>query len=449
MRRIIVVVILSAAALPVLAQGAPALINGGGATLGSLAGTQTLVTVVLRGSGATDSNLNIVRVANGAITVAAPDREEYVYLLSSVKEIRVQDTVLAGVRRTHEQSRSLRAEEQRVLDRAFVRAGEIYASANAKQGAKMRAAMLMAVGGDEKALEYLRMLANSKDLETELRASVHLYGAGDTAAKPEQIAALIKEGLVSGNRRCKKDAALLASVLNDQASISTLTRMLGDRDSEISVPAALALGRMGHVAAIPTLVRMLTRRNDDVGNAAVAALSAIGGPEVIGQTKALLGDAEPGTSHRIALVLIALGDSKGAEILQAELTELPTLAREAAIVLAAHGIWDGKQFLRNALEGRYDEEDGEMLFRARASLSLVKSGDPTAITHVQELLRVKKDRVRCLICFEIVRLGKRRQIPIVQSSIESSTPSLSLCACSAAVAMARPDFRERFVHVIE
>ena len=445
MRRLFVVAILSAAALPVLAQGMPALVNGGGATLRSLAGTETLVTVVLNGSEATDPNLQIVRIGSDTITFAGPDREDVVYLFSSLKEIRVQDAVLVSTRRSHEQSRSLRAEEQRVLDRAFARAREIYESANAEQGAKMKAAMLMAADGDETALEYLKMLTGSKDLETELRASVCLYQAGETGIDE----ALIKEGLESGNRRCKKDAVLLASVLNDQSSIPILTRMLNDRDSDISVPAALALGRMGDTAAVPTLVEMLSRRNDDVGAAAVAALSAIGGPEVVEQTKALLPDSEPLTVHRIGLVLNAAGDPKGAEILQMELTEMPTLAREAAIVLAGSGVWDGKQFLMNALKSRYDEVEEEMLFRARAAIALVKSGDPTAITHVQELLRVKKDQIRSLICIELAALGKRRQLAIVQSCVESATTDLALSAASAAVAMARPDFHERFVHTIE
>ncbi|NIA12657.1 MAG: hypothetical protein GWP08_01160 [Nitrospiraceae bacterium] len=445
MPKLLVVAILSATALPVFAQDMPPLINGAGATLRSLAGTPTLVTVVLNGSEAMDPNLNIVRIGGNTIVFSGPDREEAIYLLSSIKEIRVQDAVLTSARRLHKQGRSLRAEEQRVVDRAFARAREIYESANAKQGAKMRAAMLMAVDGDEKALEYLRMLASSKDLETELRASVCLYLAGDTGISP----ALIKEGLNSGNRRCKKDAALLASVLNDQASIPMLTRMLNDRDSEISVPAALALGRMGNTAAIPTLARMLTRRNDEVGNAAVAALSAIGGPEVAEQAKALLEDAEPRTVHRIALVLNAVGDPKGAQILQMELTEMPTLAREAAIVLAGSGVWDGKQFLMNALKSRYDEEEEEMFFRAQAALALVKSGDPTAITHVQELLRVKEDGVRNRICFELAALGNRHQIAIVQSCVESPNPILAISASTAAVAMARPDFRDRLVHTIQ
>ena len=84
-----------------------------------------------------------------------------------------------------------------------------------------------------------------------------------------------------------------------------------------------------------------------------------------------------------------------------------------------------------------------MTFRAKAAAAVIQGGDPSGASSLQDLLRVNNAGVKRTICTLLVELGKHPFIPILQSTIESSNPNIALNACTAVVAIAKPDFRQR------
>lgn len=445
MRKNCLILLLLLAALPVLADEAPPIVGGvAGVTLSSLANTKTLVTVVLRDRGAADPNLRIVDVGPDYFAVqGSDDAPRTAYRFSSVREVRVQAEKVEEKKLNIEESRSLRAEEQRVVSRAFERAREIFDAASADQPLKMRAAMLLVIGGNKDAREYLDRLASSNDVATEIDAVLSLYQAGGI----DNAASTIEAGLASGNRAIKGKAATMAGLLGDRASISELTTMLADRNTEIWVPAAKALGRLECRETMPTLVDMLLELNEEKANAAVFALCQLGGPDVVSALKAKLSSIDGMARYRIGLILYRLGDPEGKKMFSKEIMKVPTMTPDAALVLAADKDWEAMQYLRRRLKERYNETEENMLYRAKAAVALLQGGDLVAASHLQTLLRSDKISVKRKICVMIAELGKRRQIPIVQPAMESSDNQLALDACTAAIAMARPSFCDRIKKV--
>jgi HEAT repeat protein len=125
------------------------------------------------------------------------------------------------------------------------------------------------------------------------------------------------------------------------------------------------------------------------------------------------------------------------------------LAPEAALVLARDGNWDAAQFLAARLKKRYDEKEDVMAYRAKAAAALIANADPTAISYLQDLLRSKSANVQKLTCSLLAELGKRRLIPVLQPTMENIDPDVALGACSAVVAIAKPDYRERLLDYLQ
>lgn len=447
MRTMVLAVVLVFAAVAAVGDDAPPVVDGGGATLKSLADGSKLVTVVLKEKGIQDQNLRIVGVGPNYISVKLPNGEQTSYRFSSIQEVRVQEGEVKAKEFSLDELRTLRAEEQKVVDRALDRAREFFEAPNTDQAVKIRAAMLLALNGRKDAEDYLRQLAVSNDIATELDATLSLYLAG---AK-DIGGALIAEGLDSGNRDTKAKAALLAGILGDQSVVPVLVKMVGDRASDISAPAAKALGRLGYRDVVPRLIEMAAQSSEQSAAAAVFGLARLGGPDVINAVKAAIQKADPKEQryrYRLALVLYRLGDATGKKLLMQEMMGIPSLTRETAIELAKGRVYDGTQYLTDFLKGRYNDTPEEILLRARAAAALVEGGDVLAVSHLQTLLRTdKKEEVRIKIYPLIAELGKRKLIPLTSPGIESNNASLSIEACCAAVAMAKAPFRERLVEI--
>jgi HEAT repeat protein len=427
------------------AEDAPPLVNGGGATLQTLVGTDKLVTVVLNENGVLDQNLKVVDVGPNYLSVLSPTNQRTAYRFSSVKEIRVQAKKVETKTFNIEDSRSLKIEEQKVLNRALARVREIFDAANSDQLLKMRAATILALDEKKDAIEYLHKLAASNDLETQLDGTLSLYRMGAADINKKVIAA----GLASGNRKIKSKAALLAGLTNDAGSTATLLAMARDRAADIAAPAARALGRMKAFEALPIMMKMIMELNQVKGEAAIFGLTRLGGPEVIAQVKEKLDTAEGQIRYRLATVLYNLDDPTGKKLMEQEMLPTATLKPDAALLLAANGNYDGMEWLRWKLKQRFDETPDKLVYRAKAAIALIQGGDAAADSHLQDLLRSSNDKVKRQVCRLVAELGKRRLIPIMQPSIESSEPSVSLMACTATVAMARPPFKDRLVESAE
>jgi HEAT repeat protein len=448
MRKIILVVVVGLMGGAVFADEMPPVANGAGVTLRDLVGTPKLVTVVLKESGAMDHNLRVADIGPNSFAVLSPNNERTAYLFSSVAEIRLQDGKVETKKFTVDETRSLKVEEQKVVERAFDRAREIFEASNADQGIKMRAAVLLALSGKKEARDHLWRLATSNELETRLDAALCLYLVGEKEVAPT----LVAQGLQSGNRKTRAKAARLAGLVGDKASIPLLAGMVQDRAGDLAGPAARALARLEYREMLPVLTRMILERDEEKGRAAVFALSRLGGPDVIQRVKKEL-EGTPEMSqvrYRLVVVLYKLGDPLGKQLLAGEMMEVKTLAEGAALFLAREGDFRAMQYLSERLKRRYDQtEEAPLVLRANAAAALIEGGDPTAISHLQELLRSDKPAVKKAVCMVIAETGKRKLIPITQSAIENANPDVALHACSAAIGIARPEFRERLLEARE
>lgn len=430
------------------AEAPPPIVGGGDATIYDIAGTSTLVTVKVKSTGALDKNLRILDVHEdrSEFSVLSEDNEPGAFMFSDVQEIHVQGGKVEVKKILYDESQTLRAEDQKVVKRAFSRAREIYGTSDNKQSVKIRAAMLLALNREEEAREYLQKLAAANDLETALQATYNLYLAGQTEADTT----LLTKGLNSGNRRIRALAAVLTGLFKDQANVAFLNQMIQDRSADLAAPAARALGILGNRDCIPALLRMLTELNEEKGEAAVYALTRLGGQDIAQQMKLKYPSAIGETRFRIARVLYSLGDPMGRELLQNEFMQVPTLAPQAAMLLAAEGDWAAMQLLRDRLARRFDPLDEILKSRADAALALIAGGEnaPTAV--LQDLLRSEKNAVRVYVCLKIAKANDRQLLAITQPCIESSENPVALTASNAAISLADPDgFRERYLIALD
>jgi HEAT repeat protein len=440
-RIVLVTALLTFAAALVNAQ--VPVVGGKGSRLSDIAGTDTLVTVVLKGSDAMDANLKIVKVSDTLLSVEAESGRTSHYLLSDIREIRVQGSVLTVKRLDPLGDRAMTPEQQQVVNRAMERVNEIFDAASGNQPLRMWAAEVLAVAGSEEqkqtALEYLTALATGNDLRTALDAAHHLVLAGSPPATGE----LITQGLDSGDRQVRASAARLAGLTQDPSGKAQLHQMLRDRASDISVPAINALAWLEDRDIIPTLLTLITERNEDKANAAANALIALGGDDIVEQMKLKLPDAQGRARFRVVRVLDALGDPLGRKLLREEMMAVPSLQFESAIILARQGDAEAMQILRQRLSQRYDPYQEVLTNRAQATAALIEAGDRTNISVFQELLRIGMPEINFLVLRLIGLLELRSLLPVTQPVIESADPQVAVAACQAAAALARSDYRVR------
>ncbi len=439
--RMNIVVLLSLFCLgTVVAEEPPPLLGGGDATLRDVAGTSTLVTVVVKSTNAKDKNLKVLDVFDNYFSVVDENNVRSAYLFSTIKEVRVQGGRVMTEKFMIDDATALRPEEQNVVDRAWARAKELFNTTRNNQALKMQSAVLLSLRRDRQADEYLMKLVESNDLMTQLDAALCLYLAGQSI--PDR--ALLTRGIKSGNRRIKTKAAQLSGLLGDSSNEGFLKMMLNDRSEELAVPAARALARLGNRECIPALLKLLTGLNEKKGEAAVFALTRLGGPSVVEQMKHEYENVTGKIRFRIAKVLFNLDDPMGRELMKKEFMRVPTLAHEAAILLAREGDWDAMQYLRNRLEQRFDPVKEALSFRARAAAALIEGGDASNVAILQELLRSDLIEIRLQVCELCAELGKKQLLTILQPPIESPQVEIAVEACTASIAIANPnDFRKR------
>ena len=177
--------------------------------------------------------------------------------------------------------------------------------------------------------------------------------------------------------------------------------MFADRAIELSTPAARALARMGQREIISRLDSMVQEPSDVKGEAAVFALARLGGDDVRQEMLNLLSQTEGKVRLRVVMVLHALNDPTKTEELKRIFSDYPTLSPQIALVLAREGDWDATQFLRARLARREDPTDNNLIYRAEIAAALLASGDPTALTVFQDLLRSESMPAKMRV-FELV-----------------------------------------------
>ncbi len=420
-------------------------ITGSGKGLKELAGSETLVTIVVKERDAVDANQRITAVEDGFFSVVGSDGERNSYRFDDVKEVRVQEGAVQGNTFVLDEGRALTPEQRQVLARARQRALDIFNNSDQDQELKMTAATLAALGAEKAAVEYLRGIARSNDISTQLKAIQQLYLAGekfDAEEKNPEIET-VKAGLASGNRRVKATAADLSGLLKMHSAEFDLHNMFRDRAEEFVVPSTRALARLGQRDIIPQLLVRMGENNNEKADASIYALTLIGGSAEVKAAKDMLNGADQIVRFRIARFLYTMKDPMGLDILEREMLNNPGLKRGAALILARDGNLKASGLLRDMLQERFNPDEAALTDRAQSSLALVKGGDRAVISTIQALLRSGKSSVERDVCERIAGLGLRSLLTILQPSIESPDPRVAAAACMGVIATAEPSFRAR------
>lgn len=416
----------------------------GGGSLAELAGSGSLVTVVVKERQAEDMNLRVVEFTDADVSVLTDNGERHTYLFKDIQEIRVQEGQESVREWRPAQGRGMLPAQQQVVARATQRANDLFSATTSDQFVKMNAAAMLALSGDaaqqDEANTYLTQLLTSNDLRLAVEAALRMYLIG---RENEVDPALVTEGLTSGNRQIRATSAALAGFLKHREGEIELYKMLRDRRPDFSVPAIRALAMLGRTDIAPTLVQMLTERDVERANAAVYALKRIGGEEVAVELKQMLESSDGLTRFRVAEVLSEIGDAESRIVLRDELMEVPTLQVRAALVLAPKGDIKAMRILRERLLRRPDIVESELLQRAEMAAALIEGGDRTAVPILQDLLRTEFPSVQANVCRQVTRLGLRSLVTLVQPAIESEDRGVAVAACQAAISAAFPEYRDR------
>lgn len=406
-----------------------------------LAGSPTLVTIILKATGAKDANVRIKEVREKDFTVITEKGDEFPYSFDDVQEVRVQGGKVEKTPLQLIKGATLRPEDQKIVDRAWARAREVFGASNDNQERKLRAAVLLCLHKEEDAQKYLKDLSVSNELQVRLDTALAMYLVGDKPAE-----ALLREGLESGNRNARTRATTLSGFVGYHDSIPLLKVMLEDRSAELSTPAARALARLGDREIIPKLIDMLSESDERRFKAAVFALSRLGGADIVEQMKlALKQNPEPQIRYRIALVLHEMKDPMGSKILQETMAAVPTLQPEAALLLAREKDWESEQFLRARLARRENPTPENLMYRARNAASMYLGGEPSALAVFQELLRSDNAKVKKLVFELVTEINDRKLLTVFQSSLENVDNDIALDACEACISLAVPGFQQRLV----
>ena len=413
-------------------------------SLADIVGTPTMITVVLKDSGARDPNLKLLEVRQDRIMVIAPNGDIIPYMADSVEKIEVQGGTVEQKRSSRLDTQMLRPEHLRVVERAWMRVREIYAASADNQALKIQAATLLSMDNDAEAHNYLRQLAESNDIETQLTASGALFLVGDAVSET-----LINQGLDSGNRNARVKAASLAGLTGYEAGIPLLRVLFQDRAVQLSTPAARALARLGVRDIVPDLISMIFELHEEKGKAAIFALTMLANEEVVEQLKFRLLEAEGVARFRLVEVLFTINDPVGVQELKDIFNNYPTLTPDVALILATHGDWEATQYLRNRLARREDPTEANLRYRARNAAALLQGGDPSAMAVFQELLRSDDTTITNLVFELMTDLGQPRMITLLQPSIENVNNEFAINACKTVISLALPEFRERILQYRE
>lgn len=412
----------------------------GGATLGELAGTSTLVTVVL-GSGASETNCQVAEVAPTYLAVLSDDGLRNAYLFSDIAEVHVQGGEIMGGNRDLSLNRPLSDAEQRLYADVQARARELFEHSLGDQGIRMRVAALVALDGDEQGLTYLQQRAEGNDLYTALRANLELALIGQASPDPE----LIRGGLSSGLRNVRTATIYCIGLLGLEDFEGRLLTLLKERAAEISAPSAFALGRLKSEAAIPSLLEMVTSLNEQKAETAKEALIHIGGDAVLTGLKERLPNVAGLTRFRLVEALFLLGDPLGERILKDEAMGTPTLSVQAAMVLVQEGDFEAREFLQARIDEKYEPTLINQLQRIYIAAALIKAGDRKNVAVIQEALGSDSNpALQYTALSAIAEVGERFLADLAMPLVGSTQDEVATFACQAVVACLKPEYGDKY-----
>lgn len=115
-------------------------------------------------------------------------------------------------------------------------------------------------------------VADLNDLETSRAAvealavlTTNLAAAGQQAAEPERVAAVVVEASRSDDQRLRGSAAFTLGIIGGDVAATRLMQMQSDASDDVRYNAATALARLGRDEAYETLAEMLALDDVDAG----------------------------------------------------------------------------------------------------------------------------------------------------------------------------------------
>jgi len=454
MKKIVIMALTVIIALSATAQDIP--VTGvSGAKLRDIAGTTTLVTIVLKERSAEDPNLQIREIGPNYLSLVNPESGEVqVYLFKDIAEVKVQGSKIEAKAYVRNANVGLSPAHTQLMSRAEEELRKIFNESDANQVLKMEAAMLLTSRNDKNAQQYLKELSMQKDNAiTAIEAYIKLYVAGETDINT----GFIEASFASGDRRTRAQMAIVSGLYNIKSAAPSLNRMANERATDTSVPAVIALARINDTDSVSVLLDFLTGLNEDKAKAAAKALTIFGGDEIISKLHEKL-DQEKGLSRwRIIEILFKLDDPKGIELMKNEAMKIPTLSYNAAILLSKKGDIAAMELLRQRLAERYDIQIEVIRLRARAAAALIVGGDRAMVSELQSLLRedfpdfdpltrnAYVTQIAKIVGDACLRADVRAFIDILQPSMASGNYGVKLQAAKAILALGDKDLRDRII----
>lgn len=413
----------------------------GGARLSDLAGTSTLVTVVLKESSATDTNCQVLEVAPTYLAVLSTDGLRNAYLFKDLAEVRVQGGEVKSDRKDLTSNRPLSDEEKRLYGEVQAKASDIFERAIGDQGIRMRAATITGLEDDERAISYLKQRAEGNDMYTALRATIALGLIGQADPNPE----LIRGGLASGLRNVKTATIYCIGLLQLSDFEDRLLGLVKERLPEIAIPSAFALGQIKSEAGVPALLNMVVSLNDEKAEAAKEALINIGGDSVLTGLKTILPNTTGGARFRIVEALYRMGDPLGERILKDESIKIPTLSVDAAITLVKGGDFDSREFLQNKLDEKFEPTLYNNLQRLRMAAALLSVGDRKNYATLQAMLGGDQNlQLQYAALSYIAILRDRNLAELATPALGSADDQMASYAAQVITVCFKPEYGERF-----
>ena len=434
-------------------------IGGRGVVLSELVGTNTYVTVVLRGSFARDRDLLIIEMGDTYFAVRVPNGERHIYRFADVRELRIQrNRIGTGESKASNRFTILDEDQRNVTDRALAKAVEITSMRKLNISLRIQAAAVLAASGNLDALRSLHELTESDDIGTAIEAALYLHAVGEAPSGE-----LIGQGLASGNRFVRANTARLVGLSQSAAHREAIFEMLKYPILETFPSAARASGRLGASGTrIDLLIGALSARHEEKADAAIFALATLGGEDIRQTLLKKLATSNGILWFRIVKALYGMGDETAQKLMENECMRSPAFAPEASIILARNGDWSASLYLRDQLDKRRDLNRENLAYMARTAATLVLIGDFQANKTFRFLLNMSesdvfargkyKDRryktdtlkkTQVLVCNLMSEIGEESLLPLANTAIDSPFPEVAIAACEAAIAIVNPEYRKR------
>lgn len=412
--------------------------NGNGASLESLEGTDTLVTVVIKGTGAIEPNCRVVDIGPNYFAVNSANGYRNAYMFADVSEIRVQEGAVAHELFKLSDSVGLTEDEQVIFDAAVATAGDVFERAISNQDIRLQAAVLLGLAGKDAGEQYLRQRAEGNDILLALRAHNLLKMFTEVEISDD----LIRSGLANSDPRVRAITMLTIATFERDEYTDHLMEAVGQRLAQTSAPAALALGYMEEEAAVPALLDMILGLNAVKAESALWALVQIGGPEVIDGLKDRLPNAAGMARYRLIEALTRLDDPIGMRLMKDEALRIPTLQDRAAIQLVAKGDLDARGLLEERLSERYEPTFANLIGRGQIAVALLRQGDNRRVADLQTLVTDQNPLVQVVGLSLCVEAGARTMLPILEAPLSSPNELVAISACYAVFACSNPEFHK-------